>query len=96
MWIDDTNQCVCIDHWSTLGKDEGGTSVNRTRRLNDPRFLWMREQIKKGNLPVIRDPKKDEKIDLQYTIPKKVSDEDCVRWMRENTEKIVKGWADAN
>lgn len=96
LWIDDTNQCVCVDHWSTLGKDEGGTSVNRTRRLNDPRFLWMREQIEKGNLPVVRDPKKDEKIDLQYTIPKKVSDEDCVKWMRENTEKIVKGWADAN
>lgn len=96
LWIDDTNQCICIDHHKTLGVDEGGTSVNRARRLNDPRFLWMREQIEKGNLPVVRDPEVDSQIDLQYTIPKKVSDEDAVKWMRENIKKIVDGWGDAN
>lgn len=92
LWIDDTNQCVCIDHWSTLGKDEGGTSVNRTRRLNDPRYVWMVDQIQKGNLPVIRDPKIDEKIDLQYTIPKKISDEECVDWMKAHLDEIIKPW----
>ncbi|MEK0324795.1 MAG: glycosyltransferase, partial [Nitrosopumilus sp.] len=74
LWIDDTNQCVCLDHFSILGKDEGGTSVNRTRRLNDPRYVWMIEQMKKGNLPVVRDPEIGKKIDLQYTIPKEISD----------------------
>ena len=92
LWIDDTNQCVCIDHHKTLGVDEGGTSVNRTRRLNDPRFVWMMEQMKKGNLPVIRDAEIESKIDLQYTIPEEVSDEKAVEWMRANTKKIVESW----
>ena len=96
LWIDDTNQCICIDHHKTLGVDEGGTSVNRSRRLNDPRYFWLREQIEKGNLPVVRDPEIDNQIDLQYTIPKKVSDEDAVKWMRDNAKKIVDGWGDAN
>jgi len=92
LWIDDTNQCICLDHWGTLGVDEGGTSVNRTRRLNDPRYVWMVEQMSKGNLPTIRDPKMEKKIDLQYTIPEEVSDEDCVKWMRENLQEIIKPW----
>lgn len=94
LWIDDTNQCICVDHWGTLGKDEGGTSVNRTRRLNDPRFVWMVQQMKSGKLPVVRDPELDKTIDLQYTIPEEVSDEDCAKWIRANGEKIVESWGD--
>lgn len=94
LWIDDTNQCVCIDHWGTLGKDEGGTSVNRTRRMNDPRFLWMVDQMDKGKLPTIRDPKIEEKIDLQFTIPEEVTDEECTKWIRENGVGIAKKWGD--
>lgn len=92
LWIDDTNQCVCIDHHKTLGVDEGGTSVNRSRRLNDPRFIWMMEQMKKGKLPVVRDPKIEEKIDLQYTIPQEIPDKEAVKWMRAHTNDIVKSW----
>jgi hypothetical protein len=92
LWIDDTNQCICIDHHKTLGKDEGGSSVNRTRRLNDPRYVWMVDQMNKGNLPVIRDPEIEKKIDLQYTIPEEISDENCVKWMRENLQEIIKPW----
>jgi len=94
LWIDDTNQCICIDHWSTLGKDEGGRSVNRIRRMNDPRFVWMIDQMDKGNLPTIRDEKLEKKIDLQYTIPKEISDEDCVKWVRDNSEKLALNWGD--
>jgi len=93
-WIDDTNQCICIDHMETLGNNEAGTSVNRTRRLNDPRFIWMRTQMEKGNLPTIRDEEIEKKIDLQYEIPKEISDEDCVKWMRDNTKAIVPSWGD--
>lgn len=94
LWIDDTNQCVCIDHHKTLGVDEAGTSVNRSRRLNDPRFIWMMQQMEKGKLPTIRDPKIEENIDLQYTIPEEVEDKDCVKWMREHTQEIVEKWGD--
>lgn len=93
LWIDDTNQCVCIDHHKTLGVDEGGTSVNRARRLNDPRFVWMTRKVKAGELPVIRDPKIEAKIDLQYTIPEEIPDTQCVTWMRTNIEEIIKPWS---
>lgn len=92
LWIDDTNIATCIDHWGTLGKDEGGTSVNRTRRLNDPRYVWMVDQMNKGKLPVVRDPQIEKKIDLQYEIPDSVKDEDCVDWMRNNLDSIIKPW----
>lgn len=94
LWIDEWNIATCIDHWGVLGKDEGGTSVNRTRRLNDPRFVWMTEQIKKGKLPVVRTQKIDDAIDLQYTIPEEVDDEHAVEWMKKHIPEIVKGWGD--
>jgi len=94
LWVDDTNQCICIDHWSTLGKDEGGTSVNRTRRMNDPRYVWMVDQMNKGKIPTVRDPEIEKKIDLQYDIPESVSDEDCVKWVRSNLDNIIKPWGD--
>jgi len=84
---------VCVDHHKTLGNNEGGLSVNRMRRLNDPRFEWMVNQVKAGKLPVIRDSEIEKAIDLQYTIPKEVPDEDCVKWMREHSKEILKGWA---
>lgn len=94
LWVDDTNQCVCVDHMGTLGNNEGGASVNRTRRLNDPRFVWMVNQMNKGKLPIVRDPEIEEKIDLQYTIPDEIKDEDCVKWMRANLDSIVEPWGD--
>lgn len=92
LWVDDTNQCICLDHHKTLGNNEGGTSVNRSRRLNDPRFIWMKKQMEAGKLPTIRDPEIEKNIDLQYTIPEDVSDEDCVKWMVEHMDEIVASW----
>lgn len=92
LFIDENNVGLCIDHWGTLGKDEGGKSVNRTRRLNDPRFVWMVEQIKLGKLPVKRTKEIDDKIDLQYTIPEEIEDDKCVDWMRSHMQEIVKGF----
>lgn len=94
LWIDETNQCICLDHHKVLGVDEGGKSVNRARRLNDPRMEWMIKQVELGKLPVVRDESIDNKIDLQYTIPEEVSDKDCVDWMKDNMERILKEWGD--
>lgn len=93
LWIDEWNIATCIDHWGVLGKDEGGTSVNRTRRLNDPRFVWMIEQIEKGKLPIIRTQKVDDQIDLQYEIPQEIDDEHAVDWMKQNIKNITEGWS---
>lgn len=90
LWIDEWNIATCIDHWGTVGSVEGG--VNRTRRLNDPRFSWMIKKIESGELPVRRTQEKDDAIDLQYTIPDEISDEDCIDWMRKNIDTIVEGW----
>lgn len=92
LWIDDTNQAVCIDHHQVLGSNEGGRSVNRHRRLNDPRFVWMMQQMEKGSLPLVRDEELEKEIDLQYTIPDEIEDKDCVEWMRAHTESIVTSW----
>ena len=90
--VDDTNVAICIDHWGTLGKDEGGKSVNRVRRMNDPRYLWMVEQIEKGKLPLVRTQEIDDKINLQYEIPANIPDEQCGEWIAENRERIAKSW----
>lgn len=92
LFIDESNVALCIDHWGVLGKDEGGKSVNRTRRLNDPRFIWMIEQMKLGKLPLKRTQEIDNKIDLQYTIPEEIIDDKCVDWMRSHIQEIVKGF----
>lgn len=94
LWIDEWNIATCIDHHAALGKDEAGTSVNRTRRLNDPRFVWMQQQLTAGNLPYSRRQDIDDKIELLYTIPEDVPDADAVKWMRENLIDIVEGWSD--
>lgn len=90
VWIDEWNIAICIDHWGTVGSTEGG--VNRTRRLNDPRFVWMQEQILNQKLPIVRTQEIDDGIDLQYTIPEEIPDDKCVEWMREHMKEIVGGW----
>lgn len=88
LYIDDTNIALCIDHMGTLGKDEGGKSVNRARRSNHPRYIWLIQQLEKGNLPLKRTKEIDDKIDLQFTIPDEVKDEDCDKWVSDNMGKI--------
>lgn len=94
VWIDEWNHCVCIDHMATLGKDENGKSVNRHRRLNDPRYVWMERQLQLGKLPWSRTKEIDDTIDLQYTIPEEIPDDKCVEWMRKETPNIVSSWGD--
>lgn len=94
LYVDDSIVAKCIDHWEPLGKDEGGTSVNRTRRLNDPRMAWMIKQVESGKLPLKRTQEIDDKIDLQYEIPEEISDDDAVTWVRKNLDNIVENWGD--
>lgn len=87
--IDDTNQCVCIDHDTILEN-----SRKTSRRDNTPRYVWMVDQIKKGNLPVVRDIEIEKNIDLQYTIPETVDDDKIDMWIRANLANIIKPWGD--
>jgi hypothetical protein len=77
---------------STLGKDEGGTSVNRVRRSNVPRYAWMVDKINSGELSIIRTQEVDDKIDLQFTIPDYIEDKDCDKWVEKNLIKIMETW----
>jgi glycosyltransferase involved in cell wall biosynthesis len=90
--VDDSVVATCIDHWGTLGKDEGGTGVNRTRRMNDPRMHWMMGQIKDEKLPLKRTQEIDDKIELLYEVPEEIADEDCEDWMKNNVDNIVEKW----
>jgi hypothetical protein len=92
LYIDDTNIALCIDHWGTLGNDEGGTGENRSRRSNEPRFVWLMEQVQKGKLPIVRNKEIDKKLDLQYEVPEEISDEDCDKWVKKNVPLIIKSW----
>lgn len=92
IYIDESNIGLCIDHWGALGKDEGGKSVNRTRRLNDPRFEFLILSLKNGKLPIKRDKNTDDKIDLQYEIPSEVPDEKCAIWARSHQLRLAKQW----
>lgn len=90
VWVDELNIAICLDHWGTVGATEGG--VNRTRNLNDPRFDWLVANTKSGKLPLKRTQEIDDKIKLDYEIPKEVSDEECVEWVKENIHNITKPW----
>lgn len=92
--VDDGNVAACIDHWKPLEDKPEELGVERTIRLNDPRFYWMIDQIKKGRMTYIRDPKIDEKIDLIYEIPNNLSQEEAVEYMKENMIDIIESWGD--
>lgn len=91
--IDDTNIAKCIDHWEALESNPEQHGVNRTHNLNDPRFYWMIQKMKKGELPVVRTQKLDDSIDLKYTIPPELSKDQAVEYMRENMESIIEKWS---
>lgn len=89
--LDETNIAVCIDHWKTLeGSKEHG--LERERRLNDPRYYWMQTLIEAKKLGLVRTQEEDDKIDLQYDMPKDVPVGNEVIWLKENMEKIVLEW----
>lgn len=90
--VDDSNICVCIDHWKTLeGTEEHG--LGRERSLSDPRYIWEMQMIDDGKLPVKRSQEIDDQIELLYTIPDKVPlGGPEVQWMRDNTQRLVTEW----
>lgn len=56
VWIDDTNQCICLEH----AIDEG-----RNIDLNKHTFKWLYDQTEKGELPIIRDASIDKTINIK-------------------------------
>ena len=90
VWVDEWNIAICLDHWGTVGANEGG--VNRNRNLNDPRFNWLVMHTKDGLLPLIRNQEIDDKISLKYEIPKEVPDDKCAEWIKDNATRIAKEW----
>jgi glycosyltransferase involved in cell wall biosynthesis len=90
--IDETNIAVCLNIWPTLAGTQENGGIDRSRRLNDPRYHWMIDMINQNRLPLKRTQQIDDLIDLQYTIPKEIKDIDAVKWMKENLEKIIAPW----
>lgn len=89
--VDDTNIAVCIDHWNALeGTVEHG--LDREKRLNDPQYEWMLRMIEQKKLPIKRTQEIDDQIDLTYEMPKNISQDDAVKWMVENKERLVDEW----
>jgi len=91
--VDDTNLATCIDHWQALkGKDENG-GMEQGRRLNDPLFLWAKNMIDMGKLPIFRNQEIDDKINLSYKPPKGMSDDEFTKkWLPENGARIAAEW----
>lgn len=91
--VDDNNVATCIDHWEALkGKEENG-GMERGRRLNDPLFLWYKEMIDQARLPIFRRQEIDDRIDLQYDVPKDMSDEEFTKvWLPANGARIANDW----
>ncbi|MCX8158642.1 MAG: glycosyltransferase [Candidatus Diapherotrites archaeon] len=89
--IDDSIIVKCANLWQVIK----GSPLNisgRDRLLNPPRYQFIFEMTEKGRLPLIRDEKLDEKINLLYKIPEEVKNEDCDKWIENNSKKIVELW----
>jgi len=89
--IDDSIIARCLNLWQVIK----GSPLNisgRDRLLNPPRYMWMVRQIEEGKLPIVRDEKLDDKINLYYEVPKEVKDEDCAKWIENHSQEIVKSW----
>ena len=89
--IDDTNIAKCINIWPIVG----GTSQNilsRDRMLNPPRYKWLITKTDLGELPVVRDKKRDETITLPFEVPKEIEDKDCPKWINKNIKLFLEKW----
>lgn len=89
--LDETNCAICIDHWEALSGTRENV-IGRARKLNDPRYIWAVDMIDSRRLPLIRTQEIDDKIQLLYDIPESVSDQDIVKWVKENAPSIVYNW----
>jgi len=89
--VDDSIIGRCLNLWQVIK----GSPLNvsgRERLLNPPRYVWMIQQTEKEKLPIVRDEKLDDKINLYYEIPEKTKDEDCAMWIEDHLHEIVKSW----
>lgn len=91
--VDDTNIAICLDHWEPLEDKPEQLGKERTVRLNDPRFHFLRMAVKSGKLSVVRDETIDQTIDLQYTNPKS-DQKGATKWIQKNAIKIAKQYYD--
>lgn len=90
--IDENNVAVCLDLWPTLKDSTENGGKERARRLNDPRYLFYMAMIEAKKLPLKITQEINDKIELLYDIPKEVTDDKVVEWIKTNQEKIVLGW----
>lgn len=91
--VDELNIATCVDHWEAL-RGTRENVIGRARKLNDPRFLFIKEMIKNKKLDVVRHQEKDDSIELLYDIPDDIQDKDVVKWINTNGPMILKGWLD--
>lgn len=91
--IDDRNEAVCINLWPHIaGQPEN--IVDRDRHLAPPFYKWFIKQLKNNTLPLVRDQKIDDSINLDFDIPKEIDNKDCSDWINKNTDRIVEEWGD--
>lgn len=91
--IDDRNEAICLNLWPIIG----GTAENilsRERQLNPPRYQWFVNQMKAGKLPVVRDDKLNESLELPFNVPDEILDKDCSDWINAHTKEIMEEWND--
>lgn len=86
--IDETNVGIGIDHFEALkGTPQHG--LGREKNLNDPRYVFLVEGLKKNILPFEVSQEISDQIDLQYTIPDGVN---ALEWVREHGFEIAQKW----
>lgn len=90
--VDDTNICYGIDHWEAMKERDQHLYVARHRTLSNPRYLFETMMIKAGKLPLVRDEKLDDLIELKYVIPDEVEDKDVVKWLKDHAIEMVGRW----
>jgi len=91
--VDDTNICQCINLWPHIGGTKENV-IERNRHQGVPMYEWFVRQMQLNKLPMVRDEKLDKSINIDYSVPEKVKDEDAPKWVQENTSKVVKSWGD--
>lgn len=82
--IDVTNVARCLHHGIILKDYEVKLSVNRA--VNEPRFIWLEEQIEAGNIPIVRDIALDNRIVAPVEIPEGV---EPVEYLQKNMDRII-------
>lgn len=89
--IDDTNIATCINLWPFIaGQPEN--IVGRDRHLAPPYFLYFKKRVEKKTIPLVRDVKIDDNLELTFEVPEDIPDEKCSDWINENAERISEEW----